>query len=216
MPCVNLVSLASPLTSPSMLSACLLLLLLCHTPLLPTWLFYALSISILTLFSFYLPSTSSRLQWPLILLTVTCCALNLHPSFALVCCIAPTTLALLLALPLPGASRNSHTCTLLLSDRTPHQASSFSPLSSLRAHVEWSCLARSRGQTSQELCKSIKEDTHFHWDLPACDTQGDPLPFDAAKRESRRASPEIGEVIRSWDRIVVWDQDCVPFAVLER
>ncbi|CEH14739.1 hypothetical protein CBOM_02562 [Ceraceosorus bombacis] len=190
------------------------LLLLSHTSLLPSWLFYALSISSQTLFSFYLPSISAKLQWPILALTVSCCALRLHPSFALLC-VVPFALLLLLALPLPGGSANSSTCTLLLSNGSPHQASSFSPLSSIKAHIEWSRLARSRGQTPQELAKSIKDDTDFHWDLPPCDTEGEALPLDPTQRESRRAKPEIGEVIRSWDRIVVWDADCVPFAVLE-
>jgi hypothetical protein len=89
--------------------------------------------------------------------------------------------------------------TLILTPGAPFTVGPFSWLAGLRAHFGWQrhVLQRTKlGKTAE-----IFEDTDFHWGLD--------------KENGRRKQPENGELVRSWDRIVVWDDDCPPLDVLE-
>lgn len=79
----------------------------------------------------------------------------------------------------------------------PHPWSSvFSPLSFLRARWAWAQLAKERGLSSKQLAGQIRDDDSYDW------VNGE--------------KPAIGDLVRGWDRVMVWDEDCFDLSILER
>lgn len=91
------------------------------------------------------------------------------------------------------------TLTLLLPGilKSHPYAATLSPLSRLRARWALRSYARSRGFASgTAFAASMREDEEFDW--------------------ASGEKPVRGELVRGWDRVMVWDTDCVDLAVLER
>jgi hypothetical protein len=77
------------------------------------------------------------------------------------------------------------TFSLLYSDGPIFRSSLFSPLSSLYGRLQWYRLAHSKGLSSTALADQIIRDGEI------------------------TASPSIGTPVCSFDRVVIWNEDCL-------
>lgn len=152
------------------------------------------------------PTTFTRLTVPLQLVALVGWALGLRPLVSLLALQLPATLVALALLPLPRLP-SGPTITMVLDASAPHSGSPLALLASWRGHVAWCALARREGKSVTELERSVKEDTEFSWGLDHLSEE--------EKREMKK-EPKMGEVLRSWNRVMPWDRDCVPLGVLER
>ncbi|UZJ55865.1 hypothetical protein CBS101457_005185 [Exobasidium rhododendri] len=90
------------------------------------------------------------------------------------------------------------TLTLLLpnSKQSHPYAATLSPLSYVRARWAFRKYARSRGYHSgKDYIKQIREDEDYDW--------------------ANGEKPSKGDLVRGWDRVMVWDEDCIDMVVLE-
>jgi hypothetical protein len=91
------------------------------------------------------------------------------------------------------------TRTLLLpnSEQSHPYAATLSPLARIRARLAFRSYAKSRGyHNGIEYIKQIKEDEEFDW--------------------AGGEKPAKGDLVRGWDRVMIWDEDCIDMIVLER
>jgi hypothetical protein len=124
--------------------------------------------------------------------------INEHPSVLLLPLSALLWLAYRVTHPdlLPGLPS---TLTLLLpgfKQSHPH-AATLSPFSHIRARWALRSYAKSQGfKNAQELVEHLKEDEDYDW--------------------ANGEKPRKGVFLRGWDRVMVWDSDCIDMLVLER
>lgn len=133
--------------------------------------------------------------------TLSCVVLGLvvqHPVLLVVPLAATLWLAYRLTHP-PLVPGQAGTLTLLLpgAEQSHPYAATLSPFSHLRARWALRCYARSRGfKNGRELAQQLRDDEDFDW--------------------AGGEKPKRGDFVRGWDRVMVWDEDCIDLVVLER